>query len=864
MKKTNRTDAASWRARAEDRLREKMRRSDAVGHASVEDTQRLMHELQVHQIELELQNEELQEARVELEAGLKRYSDLYDFAPMGYLTLDCDGAIRKVNLTGARLLGLERVHLVGARFGLFVATECRPIFNTLLQRVFESQVKDVCDVALGPEKGVSLWVHIEAVVSDDSGRECRVALTDITERRRIEETLRFRMALLDYATEHSLPELLQQTLDMVGVLTDSPIGFYHLVEPDQNTLKLTAWSTRTAEEFCTAVGQGSHYPIEQAGVWVDCVHERRPVIHNDYPSLPHRKGLPAGHAAITRELVVPIMRGDLIVAIVGVGNKPTDYNDSDVQIVAHLADVAWTIIERKRADEALRDSEQRFRSLFQSMDEGFALCEMINDESGRPVDFRYLAVNSAFSRLTGLSMDRVWGRRVKEVMPDIEPCWIEAYGRVVDSGVAERIENSVKALDKELEVHAWRAGPGRLAAVFNDVSERKFSEKVLLESEARSRAAAEALREVDRNKNRFLAVLSHELRNPLAPISNSLYILDHAPAGSEQALRAQAVIGRQVGQLSRLVDDLLDATRISSNKLVLQRRRLDLNDLVRRTADDHSQQFKLNQVNIEVVPAPTSVFVDGDWQRLAQVIGNLLQNSAKFTGPGGGTRVCVSTDGAERAVVRISDTGVGMTPEMLARLFQPFVQAETSLDRGKGGLGLGLALVKGLVELHGGEISAHSAGLGQGAEFVVRLPLAAKEAAADGPGRSRTVPPGGRRRVLIIEDNLDAAESLREALEFCQHEVEVAYNGPAGIAKARMRKPEVVLCDIGLPGMDGFDVARAFRADAALKSTYLVALSGYALPEDVQRATEAGFDQHLAKPPNLEVLEQTLARAPVG
>jgi two-component system CheB/CheR fusion protein len=288
---------------------------------------------------------------------------------------------------------------------------------------------------------------------------------------------------------------------------------------------------------------------------------------------------------------------------------------------------------------------------------------------------------------------------------------------------------------------------------------------------------------------------------------------------------------------------------------------LDLDELVRQTIDDHRREFEKSKVHIELVPASEPVFVTGDWNRLAQVVGNLLQNAAKFTGPGGRARVAVSTDRAAKlgAVVRVADTGAGMAPEMLARLFQPFAQADTTLDRSKGGLGLGLALVKGLVELHDGSITAHSAGLGQGAEFVVYLPLSLEEVAVAAP--SRTSAPGGRQRVLIIEDNIDAADSLREALEFSEHEVEVAYTGPTGIAKARARKPEVVLCDIGLPGMDGFDVARAFRADDGLKDVHLVALSGYALPEDLQRAAEAGFDQHLAKPPNLESLEQTLARA---
>jgi len=739
MKKRESTpaDAGELRARAEGRMKERPRRSEARGQPTAEDMQRLVHELQVHQIELELQNEELQGARAELEAGVERYSDLYDFAPIGYVTLDGDGTIGQVNLSGARLLGLERSRLVGARFGLFVSPEYRPAFNALLEKVFESQAKQVCDLTIGPEKSAPLWVHIEAVASDDGGRECRAVLTDITERRRIEETLRFRLSLLDSSADHSLQELLQEMLDVIGALTDSPIGFCHFVEPDQNTLSLATWSTRTMKEFCSATGQGTHYPIAEAGVWVDCVRQRWPVIHNDYASLPHRKGLPPGHAPITRELVVPIIRSDLIVAVVGVGNKPTDYHDSDVQIVSHLADVAWTIIERKRAEKALQ------------------------------------------------------------------------------------------------------------------------------ESEARSRETAEALAKADINKNHFLAVLSHELRNPLAPITNSLYILDHAVPGGEQAHRAQAVIGRQVAQLARLVDDLLDVTRIARNKIPLQRQRLELGELVRRTMEDHRPQFESNEVHLELAPTSQPVFVNGDSNRLAQMVGNLLQNSAKFTGPGGGTRVSVSTDSeAKQAVVRVTDTGVGMDQEMLARLFQPFAQADATLDRSKGGLGLGLALVKGLVELHGGTIAARSPGLGQGAEFVVRLPLALEEGAVDGSARSSTLVPGGRRRVLIIEDNIDAADSLREALEFSAHEVEVAYNGPAGIAKAREYKPEVVFCDIGLPGMDGFDVARAFRADDALKGAYLVALSGYALPEDVQRASEAGFDQHLAKPPNLDILEQTLARAP--
>jgi two-component system CheB/CheR fusion protein len=370
----------------------------------------------------------------------------------------------------------------------------------------------------------------------------------------------------------------------------------------------------------------------------------------------------------------------------------------------------------------------------------------------------------------------------------------------------------------------------------------------------------EALRETDQRKNEFLAVLSHELRNPLAPIRNSTYILEHCEPGGEQARRALAVIDRQAGQLAHLVDDLLDVTRITRNKIQLQRQTLELNELVRHTVEDHRTLFDRADVRVEFHPFPQPVFVSADRNRLVQVIGNLLQNAAKFTGRGGETRITISAEAPEkRAVIQVADTGVGMTPEMVARLFQPFSQADSTLDRSKGGLGLGLALAKGLVELHGGDITARSAGLGQGAAFVVRLPLAIDDAVAPRPAATAGKV---RRRVLIIEDNVDAADSLRDILAFDEHEVEVAYNGPQGIAKAQEFRPDVVFCDIGLPSMDGYEVARAFRADDALRGAFLVALSGYAMPEDLERASAAGFKRHLAKPPSLEKLGEILNEVP--
>ncbi|MCZ7687383.1 MAG: ATP-binding protein [Sandaracinaceae bacterium] len=301
-------------------------------------------------------------------------------------------------------------------------------------------------------------------------------------------------------------------------------------------------------------------------------------------------------------------------------------------------------------------------------------------------------------------------------------------------------------------------------------------------------------------------------------------------------------------------------TRIERGKVHLQRQPVELNDLAQRGAEDHGALFAASEVHLELSPAPEEVWVDGDRTRLAQVIGNLLQNAAKFTTPGGTTTLEVIADRAARqAILSVRDTSSGISPPLLPHLFEPFAQADTSLVRQKGGLGLGLALVKGLVEMHGGSVSGESDGEGRGATFTVRLPLEAAPDVGCAPSRR---PGGVCRRVLVIEDNVDTADTLREALSMSGHVVEAAYAGPEGIEKARAFGPDVVLCDIGLPGMDGFEVARAMRADPVLGRASIIALTGYALPEDIAKAREAGFDGHLAKPPSLEELTALLARAP--
>jgi two-component system CheB/CheR fusion protein len=428
------------------------------------------------------------------------------------------------------------------------------------------------------------------------------------------------------------------------------------------------------------------------------------------------------------------------------------------------------------------------------------------------------------------------------------------------------VERTISLTNEErsflMRMHPYRTPSNLIAGVvvsFIDVTRLKKTEEALRRAVEERERAELALQDADRRKNEFLAVLSHELRNPLAPIRSSLHVLDHAPAGAEAAAKAHEIIVRQVGHLARLVDDLLDVTRIANGKLQVDLRLLDLRDLAQRTAEDHRGLFTAREVSLEVALPDEPLWVEGDATRLAQAIGNLLQNSAKFTSSGDSVRLSLGVvDGL--AVLCVRDTGIGIEPAMLPRLFQPFTQADSTLNRRLGGLGLGLALVKGLVETHGGTIDVSSGGKGAGAEFVVRLPLTAT------PVQTEVAPavPPRPRRILLIEDNLDAAESLRLALELGGHEVAVAHDGPQGIERARQIAPEVVLCDIGLPDMDGYAVARALRGEPGLRNTFLVALTGYALPEDQQRAQEAGFDAHLTKPATVEGVEAVMDRARIS
>jgi signal transduction histidine kinase/DNA-binding response OmpR family regulator len=373
-----------------------------------------------------------------------------------------------------------------------------------------------------------------------------------------------------------------------------------------------------------------------------------------------------------------------------------------------------------------------------------------------------------------------------------------------------------------------------------------------------------AIREADRKKNEFLAMLAHELRNPLAPLLNSLYMLRSGRLGGPEAGQVQDIAERQARHLVRLVDDLLDVSRIHTGKIQLRTGPVDLREAVARAAEAVRSLIEARRLELTLSLPDEPLPLTADAARLEQVLANLLNNAAKYTEPGGRITVEARRE-REEVVVRIQDTGIGIAPELLPRVFDLFAQAEQSLDRSQGGLGIGLTLVRRLVELHGGSITAASAGVGLGSEFVARLPMASAACpdAAHAGDRRDPIPDGGApatMHVLVVDDNTDAARVLARLLEARGYQVEVAHDGPAALAQAQARPPDAILLDIGLPGVDGYEVARRLRAVDGPDRALLVALSGYGREEDRQRSREAGMDAHLTKPVDPQTLDELLHR----
>ncbi len=631
------------------------------------------------------------------------------------------------------------------------------------------------------------------------------------------------------------------------------------------------------------------------------------------------------------------------------------------------------ITDRKHADEALRESEAKYRTLFDSIDEGFCIIEVLYEE-GRPADYRFLEVNPAFERQTGIV--GAAGRRIREIAPGHEAHWFEAYGRVAAGGEPARFQGAAEALGRYYDVYAFRVGAPeqrRVAILFNDITARQRAEAALRHRTAqfqelldrapmgvylvdadlrvvevnpaarpvfggvpdligrdfdevihllwedgyadevaglfrrtletgesyftperaerrRDRGATEyyewridritlpdgrfgvvcyfrdvservhreeALRDADRRKDEFLAMLGHELRNPLAALRSLTEVLRHHKPDGDGLERAHAMMDRQVGHLMRLVDDLLDVSRITRGLVEIRKEPVNIGDVADQAVEMANPAVEGRGHELNLSLPRKALRVEGDATRLTQVIFNLLNNAAKYTDPGGKIWLTVERVDGE-AVVRVRDNGSGMKADLVPRVFDLFTQGERTLDRSQGGLGLGLALVKRLVEMHGGAVEARSEGPGKGSEFVVRLPALPPELEKPQPARAPGPPRATAQvaRALVVDDNFDVAESMTWLLEGLAREIKMVHSGTAALELVPEWRPDIILCDIGMPGMDGYETCRRLLQVPGTEKVLIAAVSGYGSEEDRQRSKEAGFNRHLVKPIGRTTLEE--------
>jgi PAS domain S-box-containing protein len=508
------------------------------------------------------------------------------------------------------------------------------------------------------------------------------------------------------------------------------------------------------------------------------------------------------------------------------------------------------ITDRKAAEVAVQTSEVRYRRLFQTAKDGILILDANT--------LKILDANPFMTELLGYSHDEFLGKELWEIgLFGDERESQAAYQELQEKGYIRydhlplKTRNGERA-EVEFVSNIYQVDHRPVAQCnIRDISERRLLER-------KTREQAEELADLHRRKDEFLAMLSHELRNPLAPISNAVHLLRLQKRENSIQQQARDIIERQVGQLSHLVDDLLEISRITTGRVQLRQELVAVSGIVERAVESVRPLIDQYKHELTVSLSPQPIWLYADAARLEQVLVNLLTNAAKYTDYGGHIWLIVQEED-DACVLRVRDTGIGITPELLPRIFDLFTQAARSLSRSQGGLGIGLCLVHRLVEMHGGTVEAHSA-LGQGSEFIVRLRTVVSPASQLPSPPNETVElTGPSLRVLVVDDNVDAAQSLAMLLEVSGHQVRKAHTGLTALEAALDYRPDVVLLDIGLPEMDGYEVAKRIRQQPSLQNVVLVAITGYAQSTDRQRSQDVGFNAHLVKPVDFDQLQQIVA-----
>lgn len=556
-------------------------------------------------------------------------------------------------------------------------------------------------------------------------------------------------------------------------------------------------------------------------------------------------------------ITVPLLRENRWVASIWVSDdEPRDWSAKEIHLLETVAERTWTAVEKLRINHALRESEEMYRGLFNSIDEGYCIIEMIFDERENPVDYRFLQTNPSFEKQTGLV--NVEGRRMREIYPHHEDHWFEIYGGIALTGEPVRFENHAEQFHRWFDVYAFRFGAAenrQVAVLFNDITARKEIEierERLLEKEQQARETAE---QANYAKDEFIALVSHELRSPLNAMLGWTRILQNQNPDEETKAYALDVIIRNARSQSRLIEDLLDIARVGKGKLRVELEPTELIPIIEAAVETVKPAALAEQINLTQTLDRAADFINGDEDRLRQVIENLLSNAVKFTASGGSVEVRLKREG-DQAKLTVSDTGQGFSSEFQPLIFERFRQADPSTTRRHGGLGIGLSLARDLVELHGGTISAESAGEDKGATFTVSLPLRVIAPINENLGRMEFMDSQGKLSgfwILAVDDEADARELVSFMLQINGAKVTTANSAVEALdilKNSDGRLPDILLSDISMPNESGYALLEKIRALPEEHGGQIpaVALTAFNRPEDREAAFDAGFQKHLGKP----------------
>jgi len=544
---------------------------------------------------------------------------------------------------------------------------------------------------------------------------------------------------------------------------------------------------------------------------------------------------------IRSHLAIPLHKNGQLVAVLGVHKTaPHHWSETYIQTAREMTERTWAALENSQAQAELDVIRNQSSYVFNTMTEGFAVVDR---------NWNIVQMNAAGHRIAGMNPDETIGRSYWDIFsPLAKTEWLSVYEQVKVTGNSTTVEQAYDYRDGAkgwLEIRAYPALDGGLAFFFRDINKRKDYEN--------------KLKEADTRKDEFLAMLAHELRNPLAPVSAAADLLRLTHLSEERVKHTSEIISRQVKHMTGLIDDLMDVSRVTRGLISLESNTLDASIIINNAIEQVRPLIdaRVHKLSVQLPAVPC--YVKGDQKRLIQVITNLLTNSTKYTPEGGHIILTADIDDQELKL-SVKDNGVGMAADMVGRVFDLFAQAERTSDRSVGGLGIGLALVKSLVTLHHGTVTAHSDGIGKGSEFIVTLPLVKSLSLAQGESNIQSIFPALKRlRLMVVDDNEDAADMLAMLLEIAGHDVVVENSSRRALERAYVETPDVFLLDIGLPDMDGIELAQRLRSHPATNNATLIAITGYGNDQDRKSAANAGFNHHFVKPVDTEKLISLLA-----